>query len=666
MQAKSITFPGIALAVLLAILPFTTSGRIFFGAVNAKYFLLTGMLCLFAVHFAYVLVVKRHPLMLRGRWLLFLLAGALGILYLSSLLGVYPALSFSSEILRATGVLFLTMIVFLAFWAGEFLTERDWSFVRRAVAGSAALFALFAFFGSEGLGLSGRILTMNLDIDGLTLGNSTFAGAYLLIAFVITLIEFFRSDGKRVKQVLGTLALMQFLSPLLFNTQVLLGHVPFAEFLSSPFSIVGTARASSVAAFMVAGYLLGFFAIRRFVSAKPLMNFVWAGVWLLGIVALVGLLFVPGSAVQKEYIEQSTAARIIIWESTFEAIKERPLLGWGPENFRLAIDEYFDNRLYEEKNIGEVWFDRAHNLLLDTLISVGVLGLSVFALLSAYFVLVAIRAVRAGVISVVEANLLGVLIVAQVLQLQTSFDTITTYTLMAIMFGYALFLERCILPDESVYHSMFNKGTAGVLMVLAVVGSAYLFFGEYKRQDAIFQVFVTKDREQQIEFIHTAMRRQSDFETIRLLSASLTRGLFGALSEKEKERNVTIIEGGTEQLAIFGDYWRAYLEVNPDDYRARMNYAYQLLVQTAFGEAHLDEAKMIIENSYALSPRSPITYVLDGAAKLYSGDIEGAKMKMNEAVALNPDVPFSKEMKAYIERQEASFPEITVLQLGNL
>ncbi|HEX9609013.1 MAG TPA: hypothetical protein VGA06_02275, partial [Candidatus Paceibacterota bacterium] len=157
-----------------------------------------------------------------------------------------------------------------------------------------------------------------------------------------------------------------------------------------------------------------------------------------------------------------------------------------------------------------------------------------------------------------------------------------------------------------------------------------------------------------------------DFETIRLLSASLTRGLFGALSEKEKERNVTIIEGGTEQLAIFGDYWRAYLEVNPDDYRARMNYAYQLLVQTAFGEAHLDEAKMIIENSYALSPRSPITYVLDGAAKLYSGDIEGAKMKMNEAVALNPDVPFSKEMKAYIERQEASFPEITVLQLGNL
>lgn len=668
MKAAALTFPGIVLSLLLALLPFATSRNLFFGAINAKYFLLVGVILICMLYFAYLLVVKQHWLVFRSRRLLFLLGGALGVSYLALFFGVYPEHSLFSEINRSSGVLFLTAIAIFSFVTSELLTERDWSVVRRTIAGSAALFALFALLGSEGLGLSGRFFTINFDIDGLTIGNSTFAGAYLLIAFGITLIEFFRSKGRRARQIIGVLALVQLFSPLLFNAQILLGNVSFVELVSSPFSIVGTARASSVAAFMVVGYVLGLLLIRRFVAVKPSVNFMWAGVWLLGIVAMVGLLFVPGSVVQESYIEQSTAARIILWESAFEAVKERPFLGWGPENFRLAVDEYFDNRLYEERNIGEIWFDRAHNLIIDTLVSVGVVGLLVYMLLSAYFVLVAVRAARRGLISVIEANMLGVIVVAHVLQLQTSFDTITTYALMAVLFGYVLSLERRMLTRKPVAHrSVFNKGVALVLVALVVVGSAYLFFGEYSRQRALFSIFVTQDREQQIVLIHQAESRSSDFEALRLPSASLVRGMFGELSAEEEKRNEIVLTGGMEQLVIFGDYWRTYIEESPDDYRARMNYAYQLLVQTSLGGVdRIAEAKTIIEGSYELSPQNPITYVLDSVASLYSGDLSGAKEKINEALALNPDAPFSREMVAYIERQEASFPEVTVLKLNNL
>jgi tetratricopeptide (TPR) repeat protein len=189
-------------------------------------------------------------------------------------------------------------------------------------------------------------------------------------------------------------------------------------------------------------------------------------------------------------------------------------------------------------------------------------------------------------------------------------------------------------------------------------------FAEYGRQKALYRIFVTPNHEQQMELIHQAVRRQSDFEAISLASGSLVKGLLGAI--RSGRANQTIIMEGVEQLGIYGDYWRSYIEANPDDYRARMNHVYQLLFRTTLGDNRLEEAKTVIAGSYELSPQNPITYALDGVALLYSGDVEGAKAKMNEAVALNPDAPFSQEMRAYIERQEASFPTVTILELGNL
>lgn len=665
---SALTLSGVVFAILLALMPFTTSQHLFFGAVNAKYFLIIAAVLLLALYFSYLLISGKHHLALRGRWLLLFLGISLGVLYLASFVGVYPERSLFSDIIRSSGVLFLTAISLLAFIGSELLTLRDWSVVRRAVAGSAALFAFLTILGSEGLALSGRILTVNLEIDGLTMGNSTFAGTYLLIAFVITLIEFFKTDQRRAKYVLGALAFVQLLSPTLFNIQILLGNVSSSELLSSPFAFVGTAQASSVAVFAVVGYMLGLFLIQKFISKKPSVNMLWSSVWLVGILASIGLLFVPGSIVQEQIIERSTSARILVWDSALGAIKERPLLGWGPENFRVATDEYFDNRLYLDENVGEIWFDRAHNLVLDTLVSVGVFGLIAFMLLAAYFVLVSVRAARAGIIGWTEASLLGALVVAHMLQLQTSFDTVTTYVFVGAMLGYGLWLERRLVSSIPVERDLLSKGIASILVVLAVVGSAYLFFGEYSRQRALFGIFVTtEDRNQQIDFIHAAMSRSSDFEALRLASASLVRGFFGELSAKEKERNVTILKGGMEQLNIFGDYWRIYLEKNPDDYRARMNYAYQLLIlSTLGGDDHFDEAKMIIANSYELSPGNPLTYILDGLAALYAGDIAVGKEKMKQALALNPDIPLLERMVVYAQEQEASFPTITILRLENL
>ena len=55
--------------------------------------------------------------------------------------------------------------------------------------------------------------------------------------------------------------------------------------------------------------------------------------------------------------------RLWTWESAIAGIIERPLSGWGAENFPFIFDEYYNPKHYQV----ESWFDRAHNTSLEYL-----------------------------------------------------------------------------------------------------------------------------------------------------------------------------------------------------------------------------------------------------------------------------------------------------------
>lgn len=654
---------GIGIAIFLFMLPFVTSRHLFYGEVNAKYFYIVGVLSVALLFFCYSLFTCQRIFIFRGRWLVWSILLFLGVLYLTSFLGVYPERSFLSDLTRGTGVFFITYIALFSLCLSELLRNRDWSIVRWAVAVSATLVSFSTILGAEGLHLAGRFFTVNLSISGATFGNSTFAGTYLLFAFALTLIELFKTDARRNKLILGFLLLLQFLSPVLFNIKILLGKVALSS-LANPFVFLGSARASSAALFAIILFILGVILIRRFISKKPALNLVWAGLWIFAIGVSLFLLFTPGSAVQERYIQESTAARIVVWDSAWEAFKVRPLLGWGPENFRIAFEHHFDNRLYESANLGEVWFDRAHNIFLDALVSIGIIGFVAGVLAILAFIWIVIHATRRGLISVLEGNVLGALMVAHILQLQTGFNTTATYVILGLVFAYALWLEKKMIDQQTTFAWTQKMGAVG-LGLLVVIASYSLFFSQYVRQNALYRIFVTPQYNEQVAYIHKAMTQQSDIEALRIAFASLTKGLFTEVrDQKGRGGSVELI---LEQVALYGDYWKAYVEAHPGDYRGRMNYAYNLLLQTTFGHGqHLEEAKAIIADSYQYSPENPLTYVLDGVAELYSGNLAAAREKIEEAVAVNPEAEFSQRILAYLERQEASFPEITILQLSNL
>lgn len=659
------TLLGVLAASFLALLPFFFSRTLFYGAVNAKFFFAILAIDLLVLIAGYKLWTRKDALSIEGKWMLGGIALVTLVQYLTTFTGVHPERSLFSDIIRSTGVLFLTHIAALAVLLGSTLTTKDWSLIRRSVALSAAAFSTLAIVGTEGLGISGYFLWLNLDINGFSFGNSTFAGSYLLLALALALVELTRSESKKWRNIMLAASVLVLASPLLLNIGILFGKTPFAEVISDPSLLLGSARASSVAAYALVFFMLGALAIRKFAPEKSkkagLVS--WAVLWVVGIAAGLALLFMPGSPVQEAYIQASSEARLIVWGAGMEAVGERPMLGYGPENFGYAFETHFDNRVYLKENFGEAWFERAHNVFVDTLSASGAIGIASFALLILAFWYAVYRGSRAGVIALPETLLLAALPVAHILQLQTAFDTVGSYVLLGVIGGYALYLER--QPGEGIaLPSWSGKALAVVVIVLALLSFKFVFLDELSRQEALFSTFSKQTPDEQLIATKKSLERASNFELLRLSSASFLSGTLAQLAEGTDQKKLAAVL--KPFIAEYKGAYERYLSEHPDYYRARMNYAYLLLTSVIFGEGEIEKAKGIIAESYELSPGNPLTYILDGLAAFYEGDVKTAKAKVNEAIALNPDIELGHEVLDYMERQESRVPRISLLRLQNL
>ncbi|RJQ34784.1 hypothetical protein C4568_01920 [Candidatus Parcubacteria bacterium] len=651
-------------AVLFALLPFASSRHLFHAAINVKMFLVVFFVLILGVCVAGTLWYGKNSILLKNRPLLWSGLALLSIYWLSALLGIFPERSIFSDILRASGVYFLTHVAALSLILGEFLRERDWTLIRRTIAVSTAVYAALTIVGSEGFGLDAHLLWMNTGINGFTFGNTTFAGTYLLVALVVTLIEIIRTPARtRWWYTLAASAALTLFSPILMNIEGILNV--FAE----PLSILGSARASSGSALLLLAFFAGYLLLRRYAGVlKTYAIIAWGSLFVIAVIAGVALLFTPGSIVQEKYVEASTGARILVWQSALQSFVDRPVLGWGPENFEQAHQWHFDNRLYQDEYIGEVWFDRAHNVMVDTLVSVGIVGALAHVVVIGAFITVVYRARKRDLMSESEAVLLFALPVAHFLQLQTGFDTIGSYVLLGVMGGYGLWLERMMLKGTSheIAHAQLTYYKLGACALgLFIVFSAYYAIAELNRQYALYRIFVTTNPDQQLALIEKATERISAFEILRLSSLSLVTGTLDSIGKRRATEQT--IETSLAQIDLYEKQYRSYIAKQPDYYRARMALAYLLSVELVLGGKNdLGEAKELVTRGHELSPENLLTPAMEALLELYGGNPIIARQKAEEIVALNPNAPFGHEVLEHIKKQEKTFPNVSVLQLENL
>ena len=74
---------------------------------------------------------------------------------------------------------------------------------------------------------------------------------------------------------------------------------------------------------------------------------------------------VLGRIVTISITESTAKARIMNWGVAWQGVKERPLLGWGQENFAIVFNKYYNPQMYSQ----EQWFDRVHNIIFYWLVA---------------------------------------------------------------------------------------------------------------------------------------------------------------------------------------------------------------------------------------------------------------------------------------------------------
>jgi O-antigen ligase len=139
----------------------------------------------------------------------------------------------------------------------------------------------------------------------------------------------------------------------------------------------------------------------------------------------------------------SVETRFIAWRIAWQGFLERPLTGWGFDNFHILFNQHYNP---ESLRFGtyETWFDRAHNTVLDVLSMTGIFGfVTFFGIFAALFYSVW-RAFKQQWIDLTFASILVALPVAYFVQNLFVFDHPAGFSMSFLLYALTIAATR---PD---------------------------------------------------------------------------------------------------------------------------------------------------------------------------------------------------------------------------
>jgi tetratricopeptide (TPR) repeat protein/O-antigen ligase len=309
---------------------------------------------------------------------------------LATLFSVDMVKSFWSNFERMDGYITVLHAVVFFIIAGAMLSaDKWWDIFFRATVAAGVLQGIYALMQLTG------VLTISSQSGArvdTSFGNAIYVAVFMLFNIFITLYLLIRDRRLPAMQAVYGIALV-------------------LEFLAMFYSQTRGALLGVVGGLLVMGIYI---AIR---ATEPQWKTVrmWSFGLLGGLVVLIGLFFalkdtqfIHSNATLNRIANISlsdgtTQARFTIWrDMAIPGALEKPLFGWGQENFNYVFNKYYQPSMYGQ----EQWFDRTHNEFLDWLISG---GFPAFILYILFFLAAAWAIVRSQLSTPEQAAFLGLL-----------------------------------------------------------------------------------------------------------------------------------------------------------------------------------------------------------------------------------------------------------------
>jgi tetratricopeptide (TPR) repeat protein len=250
----------------------------------------------------------------------------------------------------------------------------------------------------------------------------------------------------------------------------------FAVFLVNSFAIFLTGIRGSVLGWVIGVLVLGFLS-----NSKQIKKFTL--IFLIFVIASIGTLYALrdtdfirynqylarySDISPKTYTIQTRtwawAAGIDGWNDSAKTM----LVGYGPENFNYPFSFHFNPKFYAGPG-SETLFDRAHNMFIEVLVTMGILGLAayIFLFAAAFKVLRRLspedRSYRIGFVA---------LIIAYMIHNAFIFDTSANFIAFFTVLGFIYFLdpkiERKAIENGKEIKLSTGLGFLAIIMFLAL------------------------------------------------------------------------------------------------------------------------------------------------------------------------------------------------------
>ncbi|MEK7080433.1 MAG: O-antigen ligase family protein, partial [Patescibacteria group bacterium] len=275
---------------------------------------------------------------------------------------------------RAGGVLNLLFFFIFACFLALFTDENNWKKLFHALFGAGFLASLLAVIQYFNI-LKNIFLSYEGGGTPSFLGNSTFLAIYMIFLVFLSFSFLIQEKEKRKKLFyLGLLCLFLFTILITGSRAAYLGllagffffiffypvrKLP-EQFSNGVYSKIKTLKIIAASLLIITILTVLFFNLFPQIAEKN--NLLKIAVNRLSI---------------KNVATDLLGTRLSVWKIGFQMIKDKPLFGWGPENFYIGFDKYYDPAI---PGIKSLWWDRPHNAFLDIAASSGIISLILYFL----------------------------------------------------------------------------------------------------------------------------------------------------------------------------------------------------------------------------------------------------------------------------------------------
>ncbi|PIS38795.1 MAG: hypothetical protein COT34_01820 [Candidatus Nealsonbacteria bacterium CG08_land_8_20_14_0_20_43_11] len=564
------------------------------------------------------------------------------------LMSINPFRSFWGTIERMDGLIVqLHLFVFFVVLTAVFRKKDDWQlFLKFFILVSLPL----AFIGlCQKLGISAFYVPPDSPKPGLLgpfgfqrvstlMGNPIFYAAYLVFVIFSAAFLVFAEKNKNAKIFFSAILGLNFLTLIFTGT-----------------------RSAWVGVFL--GVVFLSFIWLFFLNKNKRNQYIFLAIVLIGLlfflIALV--LFEKGYLGQTDFLARYEAtfytlvglpnARIPVWQLALKAVKERPWLGFGLDSFSYVFSKYYDAKLLALVP-QSLFFDRAHNKLIDTLIFNGVIGLIAYLLVfaSAIFVLVKHREKDNPFASLI----LIALLIAYLVQNFFGFDTISSYF---CFFFILAFIDR-FFSKETVEKSVVSeKNEAGlplrkevkivfsVLIISLTITALYYFsFLPYRanlRFSAGRRLFSKDKVKEGIELIDKSFYPHSfsnvEYKFFALAAFQTSKPFLSVLPEEAE--NQQLVSAKIKELAkSLEEHFNAGPEIKQMDGYLLLAQIYRDLYLRTKEPSFLDDEERLINKALSFSSQFPQTFRVGGEMYFLKGNKEEGKKFFLKAYELDKNL----------------------------